>query len=65
MDVSHQALFKNANKYCKTILGRLSSGHGCVKAMFITVAVLGVGAAVVLPSLDEWDWDKLSFVEAH
>ncbi|KAH6802219.1 transmembrane protein of unknown function DUF2359 [Perilla frutescens var. frutescens] len=58
VDAGHQALFKDADKYCKTILGRLSSGHGCVKAMVFTIAVLAVGAAVVLPKLDEWDFNK-------
>ncbi|KAK4423430.1 hypothetical protein Salat_1925800 [Sesamum alatum] len=59
-DVPHQALFKDADKYCKALSGRLSSGHTCLKAMFFTIAVLAVGAAVVSPNLDEWDWNKLS-----
>ncbi|XP_057777421.1 uncharacterized protein LOC130995930 [Salvia miltiorrhiza] len=59
VDASRQALFKDADKYCKTVLGRLSSGHGCVKAMFLTLVVVAVGAAVVFPKLDEWDWNKL------
>ncbi|PIN21749.1 hypothetical protein CDL12_05559 [Handroanthus impetiginosus] len=59
VDVARQAYFRDADKYCKAILGRLSSGHGCVKTVAITIAVLAVGAAVVSPSLDSWDWNKL------
>ncbi|KAL0326880.1 UNVERIFIED_CONTAM: hypothetical protein Sangu_1766000 [Sesamum angustifolium] len=60
VDVHHQAIYKDADKYCKALSGRLSSGHACVKAMFFTIAVLAVGAAVVSPNLDTWDWNKLS-----
>lgn len=58
-DATRQALFKEADKYCKTISGRLSSGLGCVKAVFFTLAVFAVGAAVVFPNVDEWDFNKL------
>ncbi|KAL0446759.1 UNVERIFIED_CONTAM: hypothetical protein Slati_1803800 [Sesamum latifolium] len=60
VDVHHQAIFKDADKYCKALSGRLSSGRACVKAMFFTIAVLAVGAAVASPNLDAWDWNKLS-----
>ncbi|KAL3824239.1 hypothetical protein ACJIZ3_020268 [Penstemon smallii] len=60
VDAARQALFKDADKYCKTILGRLSSGHGCVKTVAFTIVVLAVGVAVVSPNLDGWDWNKLS-----
>ncbi|KAL9166634.1 hypothetical protein ABFS82_05G042800 [Erythranthe guttata] len=59
-DVTRQGLFKEADKYCKVILGRVSSGHGCVKIVVFTIAVLAVGAAVVSPNIDAWDWSKLS-----
>ncbi|KAL1556557.1 transmembrane protein 214-A-like protein [Salvia divinorum] len=58
-DATRQTLFKDADKYRKIVSGRLSSGHGCVKAMFFTLAVLAVGAAVVFPNTDEWDFNKL------
>ncbi|XP_073140261.1 uncharacterized protein [Henckelia pumila] len=57
---AHQAFFKDADKYCKTILGKLSSGRGCVKTMAVTVVILAVGAAVFYPSLNVLDWNKLS-----
>ncbi|KAI3453143.1 hypothetical protein Pfo_009806 [Paulownia fortunei] len=60
VDVARQAFFKDADKYCKAILGRLSSGHGCVKTVVFTIAVLAVGAAFMSPNLDAWDWNKLS-----
>ncbi|XP_042011257.1 transmembrane protein 214-A-like [Salvia splendens] len=58
-DAKRQTSFKDADKYCKIVSGKLSSGHGCVKAMFFTLAVLAVGAAVVFPNTDEWDFNKL------
>ncbi|KAK6122258.1 hypothetical protein DH2020_043991 [Rehmannia glutinosa] len=60
VDVARQAFFKDADKYCKAILGRLSSGHACLKTAVFTIALLAVGAAVVSPNLDAWDWNKLS-----
>ncbi|KAG8366737.1 hypothetical protein BUALT_Bualt17G0110500 [Buddleja alternifolia] len=54
VDVARQAYFRDADKYCKAILGRLSSGHGCIKTVAFTVVVLAVGAAVVSPNLDGW-----------
>ncbi|XP_075505707.1 uncharacterized protein LOC142542771 [Primulina tabacum] len=59
-DDAHQAFFKDADKYCNTILGRLSSGRGCVKTMAVTVVILAVGAALFYPSLNVSDWKKLS-----
>ncbi|XP_073047897.1 uncharacterized protein [Primulina eburnea] len=61
-DDAHQAFFKDADKYCKTILGRLSSGRGCVKTMAVTVVILAVGAALFYPSLNVSDWKKLSIL---
>ncbi|KAL2518839.1 Protein of unknown function DUF2359 [Abeliophyllum distichum] len=59
VDVARQAFFKDADKYCKVILGRLSRGHGCVKTMAFAI-VLAVGAAVMSPSINAWDWSKFS-----
>ncbi|KAL3623548.1 hypothetical protein CASFOL_032364 [Castilleja foliolosa] len=47
-DVARQEYYyRDADKYCKAILGRLSSGHGFLKATAFTIVVLAVGAAVV------------------
>ncbi|GER37358.1 hypothetical protein STAS_13760 [Striga asiatica] len=59
-DVASQGYFKDADKYCKTILGKLSSSHGCLKTVAFTVVVLAVGAAFVSPNLDALDWNNLS-----
>ncbi|EYU33132.1 hypothetical protein MIMGU_mgv1a003637mg [Erythranthe guttata] len=64
VDAARQTYFKDADKYCKAILGRVSRGGGCAKTMafILVLTAAGVGAAVVYPSLDAWDWDKLSAV---
>uniref|UniRef100_A0A5B7AHQ4 Transmembrane protein 214-A n=1 Tax=Davidia involucrata TaxID=16924 RepID=A0A5B7AHQ4_DAVIN len=59
-DAAHQALFKNADKYCKVILGRLSRGLGCMKGMAFAIIALAAGAAVMSPSMESLDWNKLS-----
>lgn len=59
-DVPHPPLFKDADKYCKAILSRLSSGHSCLKTAIFAIAVVAIGAAVMPPNLDAWeDWNKL------
>ncbi|KAL6577574.1 hypothetical protein OROMI_009902 [Orobanche minor] len=60
VNAARLSFFKDANRYCKVISGRLSSGFSCMKTVIFTVALLAVGAAVVSPNLDTWDWDKLS-----
>ncbi|GER48778.1 hypothetical protein STAS_25965 [Striga asiatica] len=59
-DVGRQTYFREADKYCKTILGKLSSGYGCFKMVAFTIVILAVGAAVVSPNLDALDWNNLS-----
>ncbi|PON87381.1 hypothetical protein TorRG33x02_168730 [Trema orientale] len=59
-DAAQQALFKDADKYSKLILGRVSRGHGCIKSTAIVVIALAVGAAVISPNIESWDWKKLS-----
>ncbi|KAL6539062.1 hypothetical protein OROMI_025388 [Orobanche minor] len=59
-DVARLDHFRDADKYCKAILGKFSSGrrHGCFKTMaFSAVVLLAVGAAVVYPRLDGLDWN--------
>ncbi|KAF8407618.1 hypothetical protein HHK36_006751 [Tetracentron sinense] len=59
-DAAHQASFKDADKYCKVILGRLSRGHGCTKSVVFVVIAFAVGAAVMSPNMESLDWKKLS-----
>lgn len=58
-NATKQALFQDADKYCKHISGKLSRGHGCLKTLAFIVVAFGVGAAVVSPNTDSWDWNKL------
>ncbi|CAH9104912.1 unnamed protein product [Cuscuta epithymum] len=57
-----QSLLKDADKHCKLLLGRLSSGHGCFKSFAVLVVLLGLGAASVRSHefFQSLDWDKLS-----
>ncbi|XP_058184337.1 uncharacterized protein LOC131301869 [Rhododendron vialii] len=59
-DSARQSLFKDAEKYCKWILGRLSRGHGCFKSMTFAVIAIAIGAAVMSPKMESLDWNKLS-----
>lgn len=59
-DSARQSLFKDADKYCKWILGRLSRGHGCLKSVAFAVIAIAVGAAVMSPNMESLDWNKLS-----
>ncbi|KAL6295222.1 hypothetical protein ACE6H2_003364 [Prunus campanulata] len=57
-DEAHQEkLIKDADKYCKTLLGKSSRGSGCKKSVAFAVVALAVGAAVMSPNMESWDWD--------
>ncbi|XP_052205538.1 uncharacterized protein LOC127810230 [Diospyros lotus] len=64
-DAAHQSIFKDADKYCKLLLGRLSRGHGCLKGLAFVAITLAVGAAVMSPSIESWDWNKISLLFAQ
>ncbi|KAL5570846.1 hypothetical protein UlMin_020443 [Ulmus minor] len=54
------AVLKEADKYSKLILGRLSRGGGCLKsAVFVSVALVG-GAAILSQNAESLDLNKLS-----
>ncbi|KAE8711682.1 putative ubiquitin-conjugating enzyme E2 26-like isoform X1 [Hibiscus syriacus] len=59
-DAARQALFQDAGKYCKHISGKLSRGHGCLKALVVLVVALAAGAAFFSQNIDASDWNKLS-----
>ncbi|GMH27436.1 hypothetical protein Nepgr_029279 [Nepenthes gracilis] len=59
-DAARQALFRDANKYCKLLLGRLSHGHGCLKSMAIIFVAFAVCAAVMAPNMESFDWKRVS-----
>ncbi|KAL6187054.1 hypothetical protein ACLB2K_043170 [Fragaria x ananassa] len=56
-----ERLVKDADKYCKTLLGKLSRGSGCKKSVAFIILALAVGAAaVVSPNMESLDWNKLT-----
>ncbi|RDX75159.1 Transmembrane protein 214-A, partial [Mucuna pruriens] len=62
-DAARHAHFKDADKYCKIILGRVSRSHGCTTCLTFTVLALAVGAAVFWsPNMESLDFKKLSEV---
>lgn len=60
VEPAREKLYKNADKYCKSLLGKVSRGHGCLKSVAIIVVALGVGAAVMNPDIQSFDWNSLS-----
>ncbi|KAL2904676.1 hypothetical protein RDABS01_003386 [Bienertia sinuspersici] len=54
-------LLKNADKYAKVMLRRLSRSHGCLKAMTFVAVVTAVGVAVMSSTNPEpFDWKRVS-----
>ncbi|KAK8621407.1 hypothetical protein V6N13_067840 [Hibiscus sabdariffa] len=53
------ASLKEADKYCKLILGRLSRGHGCMKGVLFASIVLVAGLAVMSQNAQPLSLDKL------
>ncbi|XVF20612.1 hypothetical protein REPUB_Repub12eG0015800 [Reevesia pubescens] len=60
-DDAHASL-KEADKYCKLILGRLSKGYGCFKGVLFAFIALVAGAAVMSQNVQSLDLDKLSAI---
>ena len=61
-DAARQALFKDADKYCKILSGRVSQGNGCRTCLTFTVLALAGGAVVFYLSLEPLDIKILSTV---
>ncbi|XP_044488659.1 uncharacterized protein LOC123213320 [Mangifera indica] len=59
-DSAHQALIKNSDKYCKHILGKLSSSHACLKSVALLAVALAVGVTFMSPNMECPDWKKIS-----
>ncbi|KAI7745800.1 hypothetical protein M8C21_007353 [Ambrosia artemisiifolia] len=58
-----EALLKEANKHCKTILGKFSSGHGCLKATVFLTVTMAVGVAVIIKDHPVWNLKELIDVD--
>ena len=61
-DATRQTLYRDAEKYCKIILGRVSRRHGCMTCLTFTVIALAVGVVFISPNMESWDLKKLSAV---
>ncbi|CAL0317692.1 unnamed protein product [Lupinus luteus] len=59
-DDAHRALLKDADKYCKIILGRLSQGHGCIKSMAFVSVIFAAGAVFISQNTHLWNYNILS-----
>ncbi|KAI9082124.1 hypothetical protein K1719_035864 [Acacia pycnantha] len=59
-DASHQALLKDADKYIKIILGRVSRGHGRMTCLTFTAVAFALAAVAFSPNVASWDLRKLS-----
>ncbi|KAB2612376.1 hypothetical protein D8674_034692 [Pyrus ussuriensis x Pyrus communis] len=57
-DAARHSLLKDADKYCKQILGRFSQGHVCMKSMVLVSVALAVGAAVMSQNIQPGDLKK-------
>nr|GEU57356.1 transmembrane protein 214-like [Tanacetum cinerariifolium] len=62
ISAADQKLYKEADKYCKVLLGRLSRGWGCVKGLGVALIVIGLGIAFVPQNAFE-SLDLTKFVE--
>ncbi|XWS30823.1 hypothetical protein CRYUN_Cryun23aG0023700 [Craigia yunnanensis] len=58
-DDAHTSL-KEADKYCKLILGRFSKGHRCLKGVLFASIALVAGAAIISQNVQSFNLDKLS-----
>ncbi|CAJ1938881.1 unnamed protein product [Sphenostylis stenocarpa] len=62
-DAARHAHFKDADKYCKIILGKASRSHGCTSCLTFTALGLAVGAAILLsPGMESLDFKKINEV---
>ncbi|KAE9606109.1 hypothetical protein Lal_00025297 [Lupinus albus] len=59
-DDAHRALLKDATKYCKVMLGRLSQGHGCIKSVAFVSVIFAAVAVFMSQNMHLWNYDKLS-----
>ncbi|KAJ6813249.1 uncharacterized protein M6B38_144770 [Iris pallida] len=59
VDASNQTAVKEADKYCKVILGKCTRGSSCIRGgVFVLVVAVAVGFAVS-PDMHSFDWKKL------
>ncbi|KAL9666715.1 hypothetical protein QQ045_001052 [Rhodiola kirilowii] len=59
-DTSRIAIYKDAEKYCTILLGRVTSNHSCMKGFGIVLIALGLAIMFAPQDMESWDWNKLS-----
>ncbi|KAK5818217.1 hypothetical protein PVK06_023151 [Gossypium arboreum] len=59
-EIDADASLKEADKYCRLLIGHFSNGHGCLKgALFASIALV-IGVAVMSQNVQSLSLDKLS-----
>ncbi|KAG9456779.1 hypothetical protein H6P81_001287 [Aristolochia fimbriata] len=59
-EINSKASFKEADKYCKVIMGRASRGFSCIKSgVFVLTVAVAAGAFLASPNMESWDWKRL------
>lgn len=59
-NAEHQTSFRDADKYCEVILGRLARRGSCVKGSVVVLTLtIAVGAVLFSPKMESWDWKNL------
>ncbi|KAL6848249.1 hypothetical protein ACP4OV_022377 [Aristida adscensionis] len=66
-DAGKQASIKEADKYCKVILGRLTRGATCLKSSLMVIALAAAAGFMLSPDMDlSSEWEKLqAMVASH
>ncbi|XP_050374200.1 uncharacterized protein LOC126791767 [Argentina anserina] len=59
-DLVRHSLLKDADKYCKLILGLSSQGHGCMKSVVLVSVSLALGVAVMSQNFQPEDLKKFA-----
>ncbi|KAI3781207.1 hypothetical protein L2E82_11214 [Cichorium intybus] len=58
-DTASEALLKDANKHCKTILSKFSRGNNCLKATAFLTVTMAVGVGLVVKDTGVWNLKDL------
>ncbi|XP_077219839.1 uncharacterized protein LOC143854020 [Tasmannia lanceolata] len=58
-----QTSIKDADKYCKVLLAKLSRRFSCLRgSVFVLTLAIAVGGFLVSPDIEAWDWKKLHVI---
>lgn len=59
IDAERCSELKDANKYCRILLGRMKQTNGFIKSMLVITVGFAVGAAIMSGNMGDWDLKKL------